>query len=125
MPRATRIIATLDRARRRFGAEPSSPSERDPAALSDLAVSVVRSELERLMNALASLDPDQPRPDSPALLAAALASAIGRVEGCGEPVVTRSPAGLHSPEYWHIHIARADDRTRAAIARLTAGERLP
>ena len=77
------------------------------------------------MTALAaSVAPDQPRPDSPDRLAAALALAILRVDGSGAPTVVRSPASLYTPEYWHIRIAQADDRTRAAVARLAAGERL-
>jgi hypothetical protein len=88
-------------------------------------VSVVRSDLERLMSALAaSLAPGQPRPDSPDRLSAALAGAIALVGGRGEPAVTRSPAGLYTPEYWHIRIHQADEPTRAAVASLSAGERL-
>ena len=75
------------------------------------------------MTALAaSLAADQPRPDSPARLTAALSSVIAGAGGRGEPEVTRSPAGLHTPECWLIRIAGADDRTRDAVARLTAGE---
>jgi hypothetical protein len=119
--RAAWVTARLDRARRRLG--PADPPVTEPAALSDLALSLVRADLERFMTALAaSLAPDQPRPDSPARLTAALNIAIAGVGGLGEPEVTRSPAGLHSPECWQIRIAGADDRTRAAVARLTAGD---
>lgn len=115
----------LDRARRRFRAAPEPPIAPEPDALDDVAVSLVRSELERLIGALAvTLGPDTPRPDSPALLAGALATAIGRAGGRGKPAVTRSPAGLYSPEYWHIRVEGADSRTRDAIGRLTAGGRI-
>jgi hypothetical protein len=117
------VTARLDRARRRLGR--AAPPAAEPAALSDLAVLLVRADLERLMSALAaSLGPDRPRLDSPARLTAALSDAIARVQGAGEPEVTRSPAGLHSPECWQIRITGADDRTRDALARLAAGERL-
>lgn len=87
-------------------------------------MSVARTDLERLMNALAAcLDPALPRPDSPARLAAALTTAIVGVAGRGEPEVTRSPAGLYTPEYWHIRIDRADAPTRELLARLTTGGR--
>ena len=76
-------------------------------------MSVVRNDLERLITALsASCQPDLPRPDSPVRLATALAAVIGRVGGAGHPVVTRSPAGLYTPEYWHIRVEGADGRTR-------------
>jgi hypothetical protein len=76
------------------------------------------------MTALASpLHPGLPRPDSPARLASALSAAIAQVQGRGEPAVIRSPAGLYTPEYWHIRIAGSDDRTRALMARLTGTER--
>ncbi len=65
------------------------------------------------------------RPDSPALLAGALTTAIVRVDGAGHPTVTRSPAGLHTSEYWHIRVEGADHRTRDAIDRLIAGGRIP
>ena len=118
--RAAWMTTRLDRARRRF--VPAAPPAAEPA-LSDLALSLVRTDLERFMTALAaSLAPDQPRPDSPARLTDALSGAIARVGGVGEPEVTRSPGALHSPECWHIRVAGADDRTREAVARLTAGE---
>jgi len=36
----------------------------------------------------------------------------------------RSPAGLYTPEYWHVRIDGADDLTRAAIGRLLTGGRV-
>jgi hypothetical protein len=115
------VTTRFDRARRRLG--PASPPAAEPPALSDVALSLVRADLERFMNALAaSSAPDQPRPDSPARLTAALVIAIAGAGGVGDPEVTRSPAGLHTPECWHIRISGADDRTREAVARLTGGE---
>ena len=64
------------------------------------------------------------RDSSPALLAGAIATAIRRIGGSGEPSVTRSPAGLYTPEYWHIRVNGADGSTRHAVSRLLAGERI-
>ena len=132
------VTKSLDRARRRLlpgsdvdagsepvDAAPSTPDVPDPDALDDLMVSLPRPDLERLIKGLArSIDPNMPRPDSPALLAGALTTAINRIGGRGRPVVTRSPAGLYTPEYWQIRIEGADGRTRDAIGRLTAGGRI-
>ena len=132
------VTKSLDRARRRLlpGADvdtapdaseaaASAPAIPDPDAVDDLMVSLPRPELERLIKGLArSIDPNMPRPDSPALLAGALTTAINRIGGRGRPLVTRSPAGLYTPEYWQIRIEGADGRTRDAIGRLTAGGRI-
>ena len=128
MLRSMWVTRSLARAGRRLRPVPEPPPiEPVPApAIRDLAVTLVRPDLERLFGGLASsLDPHMRRPDSPALLAGALGSAIARVGGAGRPTVTRSPAGLHTPEYWHIRIEGADSRTRDAIDRLTAGGRVP
>ena len=97
----------------------------NPAAVDRLVVAFVRPELERFVGALAMfLDPDMPRPDSPARVAGAIGTAIERIGGKGQATVTRSPAGLYTPEYWHVRIAGADDVTRGAIATLATGGRL-
>jgi hypothetical protein len=36
----------------------------------------------------------------------------------------RSPAGLYTPEYWHIRIEDADFATRAKLGTLVGGRRL-
>ena len=116
----------LDRARRLLGdGEPETAIiQADPDTVGDVIVSLVRSDLDHFAGALAaSLDPHMARPDSPALLAGALATAIDRTGGQGRPVVTRSPAGLYTPEYWHLRINGADARTRSILARLaTSGD---
>lgn len=95
-----------------------------PAPPDHLVVAFVRPELERFVGALATfLDPHMPRPDSPARLAGAIGTAIERIGGKGQATVTRSPAGLYTPEYWHVRIVAADRVTREAIATLATGGR--
>ena len=118
----------LDRARRRFlsDEEPEATTiiPADPDTIDDVVVAMVRPDLDRFAGALAaSLDPRMHRPDSPALLAGALTTAITRIGGHGRPVVTRSPAGLYTPEYWHVRINGADSLARGVLTRLvTAGD---
>ena len=119
------VNRSLDRARRRLRpvAEPVEPAAETPVG--DVILSVVRADLDRLIAALvASGVPGQPRPDSPARLEGALAAIIARIGGAGHPTVIRSPAGLYTPEYWHIRVEGADLRTRDAVGRLTAGGRI-
>jgi hypothetical protein len=123
------VTIHFDRVRRRLrapGAEPASGSvlvdDSDP--LDDITVALGRPDLERLITGLSSLEPGMPRPDSPARLAGAVAAAIDRVGGRGQPTVTRSPAGLYTPEYWHVRIDGADAATRAALERLANGRGL-
>jgi hypothetical protein len=122
------VSKNLDRARRRFrpgaDAPPTSPTDSvADLAEGDVALSLVRSDLDRLIAALGrSLPAATPRPDSPARLEDGIAVVIGRIGGRGRAVVTRSPAALYSPEYWHLRIEGADARTRAAVERLAAGE---
>ncbi len=94
------------------------------AAADDLVVAFVRPDLERFVGALATfLDPRMPRPDSPARLAGAIGTALERIGGRGQVTVTRSPAGLYTPEYWHVRIVAADRVTHEAIAVLATGGR--
>ena len=110
---------------------PASTAVRESAATppavpapSDLAVSLIRAELDRLLEALSrTTAANTPRPHSPALLAGALTTAIAAACGTGCPTVTRSPAGLYTPEYWHIAIEDADEATRELMRRLTSDGR--
>ena len=115
---------TLERARRRLLRDdaPADPNVASAAATgpgrdeaADLAFALGRTELERLISALADESGDGGRPDTPARLQAALGRAIETVAGTGVPTVTRRPAGLYTPETWQIEIAHADGRTRAAV----------
>jgi hypothetical protein len=121
------VQKSIDRARRRLlGPAPEpAPAPPDPDRIEDLVVALGRVELDRFVTAIAaSLDPHMPRPDSPARLAGAVATALQRAGGAGRPTVTRSPAGLYSPEYWHIRVEAADRVTRATLDQLSSGRRL-
>ena len=123
------VTIHFDRVRRRLratDAEPTSGSVlvASPEPLDDVTVALGRLELERFIAGLSSLDQGMPRPDSPARLAEAVAAAIGRVGGTGQPTVTRSPAGIHTPEYWHVRVDGANAATRGALERLANGRGL-
>src|SRR4051794_24081540 len=115
-----------ERPRRRLrpGPEPPPiPTLPDPDAV---VVAFVGPELDKFVAALAAyLDPQMPRPDSPARVAGAISTAIERFGGKGRPSVTRSPAGLYSPEYWHLRIDGADSKTREAVGALASGGEPP
>jgi hypothetical protein len=128
---------TLARARRRLGLradrppDPPTPSPTPPrgddAGAPDGAIAVVLTRPEK--DALAAtlegrLGGATPRLDSPARVEAALAEAIQRAGGHGRPLVVRSPAGLYSPEYWHVRIDDADSITRAELGQLVGGRRI-
>src|SRR5262245_53051078 len=69
----------------------------------DLSFALSRTDLERLIGALEGVPGIEPvRPDTPARLEAALRVAIARAAGQGAPLVTRSPAGIYTPETWRI-----------------------
>lgn len=124
------VTKSLDRARRAiFGSpdvEPIPLAEAAPVDVPcDVVIAVGRPDLDRLMGALvASLDPHMARPDSPRHLEGTLTTAIQRVGGHGTPVVTRSPAGLYTPEYWQLRVDGADGATRSALDQLTSGSRI-
>lgn len=121
------VQKNLDRARRKLlGPEPeTAPAPPDPDRIESLVVALGRVELDRFIAALAaSLDPHMPRPDSPARLGGALATMLQRVGAAGQATVTRSPAGLYSPEYWHIRVEGADRITRETLDQLSSGRRL-
>lgn len=59
-------------------------------------------------------------PLSPLGLEALLAAAISRSGGAGRPSVSRSPAGLYSPEYWRIAVA---DASRSVVDIVTLASR--
>jgi hypothetical protein len=114
---------TIGRARRQLRPAPNDETTLrtapgGPAGPNDLLVTLSRAELDAFVRALAAfLDPGMPRPDSPARVAGAVATAIERTRGKGQATCTRSPAGLYAPEYWHIRIAGADDVTRRTMAK--------
>jgi len=127
---------TLERARRRLVRAPEPSPEPRPEQASpdghggnpsdDTAVSVAltRRDKDRFAAALsAQLGDATPRLDTPARVASALIVALDRVGGRGRPHVVRKPAGLYTPEYWHISIHGADHAARAELERLAAVRR--
>lgn len=127
---------TLERAWRRLGVVPGAvPPERardeddaggaDPDALAvvDLVVSFTQAEHRRFCAALSAACDDAGPIDTPVRLATALDRHIRRTGGRGRPSVTRSPAGVYTPEYWRIRVEGADGATRSELERLS-GRRL-
>lgn len=120
---------TIERARRRLrGDEPAADAQIGGAAEppvdeapTHLTFALGRLELERLIGALVDGTGTDARPDTPARLEAALGRAIDTAAGSGSPTVTRRPAGLYTPETWHIEIAGADGRTRVVLEQAIRG----
>jgi hypothetical protein len=121
------VSTSIDRVRRRLrGPGPDAAPDQpvDPDDLDDVVLALGRPELERFIAALvASLDPTMPRPDSPARLAGAVATALEKAGGTGRTSVTRSPAGLYTPEYWHVRVDGANGASRGALQALADGGR--
>jgi hypothetical protein len=120
------VMTSLDRVRRRLRhPEKGPPPLTEPDHLDDVVLALGRPELERFVTALAgTLEAKVPRPDSPARLAGAVAAVLDQIGGQGRPTVTRSPAGLYTPEYWHVRIDGANDAARSALQRLADGQEL-
>ena len=55
-------------------------------------------------------------PVSPDRLTAAFAGAIDRAGGSGSASVSRSPAGVYTPEYWRFRIEAADTIAQGVLA---------
>jgi len=118
----------LDRARRRIfndgsaSATVAGNAHGQPDGLDDLVLALGRTELDRLIVALARyLGSTDSRPDTPARLEAALSAVIARRGGRGQPQVTRRPAGLYTPEAWQVRIDGADELTRSSLERAVRG----
>lgn len=60
-------------------------------------------------------------PVSPARLQSLLARAIDQYGGAGRATVTRSPAGLYSPEYWRIAVVDASRTTIEIVSLASRG----
>lgn len=114
--------SSIPRPRRRGTVAATEPevalSPPDPAAAFDVAVG--RPELDRLSVAiLGLLGPGAERPTTPDTLGTSLAAALARIGCDGTVSVERRPAGLYTPETWHIHVdgatGSAADAVRTAI----------
>lgn len=94
------------------GAAVAGPG-RPRAALSDdvrldVEQTIPRTRLEIFAFALVGEQGLGVGPVSPDRLTAAFGRAIQRAGGSGSPSVTRSPAGVYTPEYWRFRIEAAD-----------------
>jgi len=117
----------FERTRRRLLGEPAAlasegPDTEAPEAdnglvpAGDVVLTIGRVDLERLGAALqAFLGPNTARPDTPARLEAALATAVERLGGVGRPRVTRRPPGLYTPEAWQVRLTEMDPAIGEAI----------
>jgi hypothetical protein len=74
----------------------------------DVELTIPRARLDDFAAALAGEHGLGVGPLSPDRLTAAFAAAIDRAGGSGSPSVTRSPAGVYTPEYWRFRIEAAD-----------------
>jgi hypothetical protein len=74
----------------------------------DVELTIPRTRLDNFAAALAGEHGLGIGPLSPDRLTAAFAGAIDRAGGSGSPSVTRSPAGVYTPEYWRFRIEAAD-----------------
>lgn len=94
----------------------------EPSPAGDVVLTIGRVELDRLGAALQDfLGPETTRPDTPARLEAALATAVERLGGAGRPRVTRRPPGLYTPEAWQVRLTRMDPAIGEAIRDASRG----
>lgn len=91
----------------------------DVPVLRDVEIAMTRQQLAHLVARL-SPAPKGSAAVSPAGLALILTHAITNAGGQGRPIVTRSPAGLHTPEYWRVRIEAADAAARHILERASA-----
>lgn len=109
------------------------PEEESGAAVDTIEIALPCAVVPRFTAALRSImsvlsDGDGPHdvpvretgPVSPRGLETLLTTAIARSGGAGRPTVTRSPAGLYSPEYWRIAVT---DASRATVDIVTLASR--
>ena len=88
---------------------PQVPQTPRPAEVHlDVELTIPRTRLEIFAFALVGEQGLGVGPVSPDRLTAAFGRAIERAGGSGSPSVTRSPAGVYTPEYWRFRIEAAD-----------------
>lgn len=110
----------IRRVRRRARRPPDGvplPVERNADEGVDIELTIPRSRLEAFLAELTGSGLSRKGPPSPATLTAAVAAAIDRAGGQGRPSVTRSPAGVYTPEFWRFRVEAADGHARALLDR--------
>jgi hypothetical protein len=113
---------SLPRPRRRDSVAADEPEAASvtPDTTAPFDVAVGRPELDRLSGAiLVLLGPGAERPTTPDTLGTSLTAALTSIGCDGTVSVERRPAGLYTPETWHIHVdgatGPAADAVRTAI----------
>jgi hypothetical protein len=99
------------------------PAPRPDEVLLDVELTITRTRLDDFAAALAGEHGLGVGPLSPDRLTAAFAGAIDRAGGSGSPSVTRSPAGVYTPEYWRFRIEAADSIAQDILKRAGKGGR--
>jgi hypothetical protein len=98
--------------------EPSPPAApKADEVLATVELTIPRTHLDDFTAALVGEHALAVGPVSPDRLTAAFAGAIYRAGGTGSPSVSRSPAGIYTPEYWRFRIEAADSIAQAVLAR--------
>ena len=109
------------------GAEPTvvAPGDGTPGPLAtrpdevraDVELTIPRTRLDLFAAALFGDYGMGVGPVSPDRLTAAFAGAIHRAGGSGSASVSRSPAGVYTPEYWRFRIEAADTIAQGVLDR--------
>jgi len=112
---------------RPVGAEPTvvAPGDGSPGPLvsrpdevrADVELTIPRTRLDLFAAALFGDYGMGVGPVSPDRLTAAFAGAIDRAGGSGSASVSRSPAGVYTPEYWRFRIEAADTIAQGVLDR--------
>lgn len=97
--------------------EPVEAAEDADEARADVELTIPRAWLDGFAAALVGEHGLGVGPVSPDRLTAAFNGAIGRAGGKGSASVSRSPAGVYTPEYWRFRIEAADSIAQGVLAR--------
>ncbi len=108
-------------------AAPGDPADRSleialPAGVMARFVAALGSPRSLVGDAAGALLAPRAAVLSPDSVEGLLASAIGAAGGVGTARVVRSPAGLHSPEYWRIVVTGANGTAIDVVRRAARGE---
>lgn len=90
----------------------------------DVELTIPRTRLDSFAAALVGEHGMGVGPVSPDRLTAAFAAAIARAGGNGSASVSRSPAGVYTPEYWRFRIEAADAIAQGVLDRAGKSGRL-